>query len=87
MSLTPEQVAALAAIVAAIAGAGMRGLWVWGYQLREAKKEAMFWREIALQLLGVTEKATSATIEVTALAKRRVVDEQIATATKRKPSA
>jgi hypothetical protein len=64
VSLTPEQVAALGAIVTAVVLAGMRGVWVWGWvykelvkQLDQERREKVYWRGVALRSLDHADHA------------------------------
>lgn len=64
MGLTPEQVAAVAAILTTVIVTGLRGDWVWGRELKKSEererieaKRTNFWRDLALATLGHADKA------------------------------
>lgn len=57
MPISTELVLALAGVIGTIAGAGMKGLWVWGRELKKAERDANFWRDIALKSMGLTDIA------------------------------
>jgi len=57
MSLTPEQVAAVAGIITAVILSGMAKKWVWGWQYKAMEEDRDFWRKVAMQSLGHADKA------------------------------
>lgn len=50
-------IAAIGTILGGVVAAGLARKWVWGYQLREMQEDRDFWRDQALTLLRVNEKA------------------------------
>jgi hypothetical protein len=56
-TLSPEQVIAVAGIIGAVVGAGIRRAWVWGWTYTEMRDDRDFWRSTALTAMGHTDKA------------------------------
>lgn len=67
MNLTPEQVVAVAGILTAVIGAGLRKVWVWGWTYQQVVEDRDFWRKIALQSMGHADKAID-------IAAKKVID-------------
>lgn len=72
MTLTPEQTAIVAAIVGGVVGAGIKGVWVWGWvykalekRLLEQQRETQFWRGVALKAMGHTDQALDVAAKAT----------------------
>lgn len=57
MPIAPEVVVALLSALGAITTAGIKGVWVWGRELRKAERDGDFWRDIALRSMGLTDAA------------------------------
>lgn len=69
--MTPEQLG-IVGICFALAGAGLKKLWVFGWtyadrqtELAEVKKDRDFWRDTALKAMGHTDIALGVTKKVT----------------------
>lgn len=57
MGLTPEQVAAVAAILVAVVAAGLAKKWVWGWVYADMVEDRNFWRRQALRLADHSDQA------------------------------
>jgi hypothetical protein len=53
---------------------GARKIWVWGYQLVEMQADRDRWRDLALNLLGQTKRATDVVERSVAMAEKKAVD-------------
>jgi hypothetical protein len=59
MTLTPEQVAAVAGIIGAVVVAGIRKVWVWGWVFAAMEVDRNYWRDLAMSGTAIAEDATT----------------------------
>ena len=50
-------IAAIGTILGTVVGAGVRGVWVFGWQYRQKAAESDFWRDAFLRSVGQTDQA------------------------------
>lgn len=53
----------VAAIVTALAGAGLAKLWVFGWTFNDMKEDRDFWRDTALNALNLGDKAIDVAVK------------------------
>lgn len=49
--------AAIGTILSGVIGAGIKRVWVWGYQLADMEEDRDFWRDTALRSMALGDKA------------------------------
>lgn len=49
--------AAIGTILSSVVAAGIKRVWVWGYQLADMEEDRDFWRDTALRSLSNADKA------------------------------
>lgn len=58
-------IAAIGSILTAVVGAGVRGVWVFGWTYRQKAAESDFWRDAFLRSVGQTDQAIQVAKKVT----------------------